>query len=149
MAKYVLDTNLYIYATRDRGWNAELEAFLWDTTPSIYLHSVVAAELLSGAIDPAQERKIQREFLAHLEAAGRVVTPTHRAWKRASAIITQLVRARKLSATGIPRSFINDCLIAASAREHGFTLITANIRDFDMIRSVAAVNVTAPWPEAT
>lgn len=149
MTKYVLDTNLYINATRNQDGNTELEEFFWDATPSVYLHSVVAAELLAGAIDPAQERRIQRAYLTDLEAAGRVVTPSHRAWKRAGAIITQLVRARKLSPNGIPRSFLNDCVIAASAREHGFTLITANTRDFDLIRSVESVSVVPSWPESS
>lgn len=45
------------------------------------------------------------------------------------------------------RTFLNDCLIAASAGEHGFVLVTRNLRDFETIQRVEpGVEHVPPWP---
>lgn len=147
MTRYVLDTNLYIDATRRPEANRDLVAFLTRHTPRIFLHSVVAGELLAGATSRSLEQRTRRAFLAPLEAVGRVITPSHEAWKRAGAILAALVRTGVLSPGGFGRSFFNDCLIAASAREHGFVLITANTADFQRIASVESFPFQAPWPD--
>lgn len=147
MQKYVLDTNLYIRATRDDGENQALEAFLTTYTPGIYLHSVVAMEVLAGATSSDLEEMIRQRFLRPLERRGRVLTPTHDAWKRAAAALTQLLRARKLSPNGIKRSLINDLLIAASARDYGFVLVTDNVKDFELIGDLLPLGFLPPWPE--
>jgi predicted nucleic acid-binding protein len=144
--RYVLDTNLYIRATRSDEWNGALEAFYAKSAPFVYLHSVVAAELLAGCASPDLERRTQAGLVAPFERRGRVISPGHGAWKRAGLIVAALVREKRLSPNGIQRSFLNDCLLAASAREHGFTLVTDNPRDFDLIRTVAPVDVVPPWP---
>jgi len=146
VSRYVLDTNLYIAATRSEARERELEAFYILHTPSLYLHSVVAAELLTGAIHPALEKRTHRSFIAPFEAVGRIVTPSHAAWRRAGSIIARLIRVGALHPNGVKPSFFNDCLIAASAREHGFTLITENERDFELIGRVEPLEFTAPWP---
>jgi predicted nucleic acid-binding protein len=146
VAKYVLDSNIYIAATRDDGWNDELETFMWSSTPFVYLHSVVAGELLTGAVSAELERRTYSAFIAPLEETRRVITPTHAAWKRAGLIVAKLIRAKRLAAGAVPRSFFNDCLIAASARDNGCTIITRNQKDFDLIRTVEQVEVVSPWP---
>ena len=53
-----------------------------------------------------------------------------------------------MSRGGFSRSFLNDCLIAASALEHGFVLVTRNTGDFAVIRKVEPkLNYVPPWPE--
>lgn len=146
MPKYVLDTNIYVYATRSEDWNRALESFYWSFAPFVYLHSVVASELLAGSIQSNLERKTKARFIEPFESVGRVITPGHSAWKRAGRIIARLVRDRKLSPQDIKRSFANDCILAASQRDHGFVLVTDNIEDFKLIGSVEPVEVTAPWP---
>lgn len=146
MPKYVLDTSLYVYATRDEEWNRELQAFYQARAPFVYLHSVVAGELLAGAVSSDLERRTHRHLIAPFESTGRLVTPGHGAWKRAGAAVARLVRERRLSPNGIRRSFLNDCLIAASARDHGLVVVTDNLRDFELIRTVEPVEVVPPWP---
>jgi predicted nucleic acid-binding protein len=146
VAKYLLDTNIYIAATRDDTWNAELEAFLWSWTPFIFISSVVAGELLTGAVRPELERRTYSEFIAPLEETDRLITPTHAAWTRAGRIIAKLIRAKRLGADGVPKSFFNDCLIATSARDHGCTIITQNTKDFELIGTIEPVKVFPPWP---
>jgi predicted nucleic acid-binding protein len=145
--KYVLDTNLYIEASRSDEAADALNAFQQRSLPRIHLHSVVAQELLAGAVRPDVERRLLTKLVRPVETVGRVITPTHRTWTRAGQIIAQLVREKRLSPGGVARSFVNDCLLAASAREHGFVLVTRNVADFELIRSVEALEVAAPWPE--
>lgn len=146
MPKYVVDTNLYIEATRSEEAADDLNAFYARSLPRIHLHSVVAQELLAGAVRPSLEHRLYEEIIYPFEAVGRVLTPTHWSWKRAGEIMARLVREKRLSPGGFLPSFPNDCLIAASAREHGFVLITRNMRDFELIGSVEPVQALPPWP---
>ncbi len=147
MRPCVLDTNVYIRAAREEAAARELEAFTIAAAPWLWLHSVVALELLAGAIAPGLERRTRRALIEPFERRGRVVTPSHEAWTRAGAALARLVRTGKRSAgAGITRSFLNDCLIAASAREHGFVLVTENAADFETLSEVLPVEISAPWP---
>ncbi|CAN5328024.1 hypothetical protein BH23GEM4_BH23GEM4_21110 [soil metagenome] len=148
MRPYVVDSNLYIEATRNADAAAELRVFYAHSRARVHLHSVVAQELLAGATNPGLKRKTHAEFIKPFEIVGRIITPTHRAWKRAGEIMAELVRAGRLSPGGFGRGFVNDCVLAASARERGFVLVTRNRRDFELIRTVERAEVVAPWPLA-
>ena len=52
-----------------------------------------------------------------------------------------------MSPGGFKRSFLNDCLLAASCREVGATLISLNREDFELIRKVLRFEFTEPWPD--
>lgn len=144
--KYVLDTNLYISAIRDKASGDALERFSAEHLPSIYLHAVVVQEMLAGAIDVQKERALQATLIDPFERRRRIVTPSCRAWKRVGEIIARLLQQGLLTPGSIPRSFQNDCLIATSCREAGATLVTNNIRDFQLIQKVEPVSVVPPWP---
>lgn len=146
MRKYIVDTNLYIEATRNEDAADQLKGFYARFLPSVHLHSVVVQELLAGAVSPELERDTRAEFIQPFESVGRLITPTHRAWRRAGEIMARLVRNRQLSPGGFKPSFLGDCLIAASAREHGFVLVTKNTDDFELIQTVEPLMVEPPWP---
>lgn len=146
MRPHVLDTSLYIRATRSDEWRRALEAFSTAFAPALHLHSVVAMELLAGATSPALRRRTDAAFIHPFERRRRVLTPGHSAWKRAGGIIADLIAARRLSREGVSRSFANDCVIAASAHETGFVLVTADSRDFDVIATVSPFEFVPPWP---
>lgn len=148
MRPYVLDTNLYIRATRSDESMRALEAFSTAFAPALHLHSVVAMERLSGATSAGLRRRTEASFVRPFERRRRVITPGHVTCKRAGEIIADLIAARRLSRDGISRSFVNDCVIAASARESGFVLVTENTRDFDRIATVAPFDYAPPWPDA-
>lgn len=146
MRRYVLDTNLYIRADRDGRWAEELDRFTAAFLPSISLHAVVAQEMLAGAVDRRRERLIQESLIEPFEKRGRVITPRFGTWKRAGVIMGRLAQRRLMSPGGFGRSFVNDCLLAASCREEGLVLITNNVNDFAIIRRVEAIEVAEPWP---
>jgi predicted nucleic acid-binding protein len=144
--QYVLDSNLYIEADRDESAAEEMDRFLMRFLPSVHLHGVVAQELLAGAIDERREKLVHDSLIEPFERRGRVVAPSFGAWKRAGGIISRLVQQKRLSPGGFNRSFMNDCVLAASCRESGLTLVTRNVKDFNLIRKVESVEVVGPWP---
>ncbi len=147
MPKYVVDTNLYVEAiTTDEG-NAALAAFQRRCAPFLFQHSTIAQEILAGARSEADYREYHEDWLAPFEDLGRVITPTHMAWTRAALIVARLVERKHLSPGGFSRSFLNDCLIAATARDHGLILVTRNTADFALISRVErGIHYQPPWP---
>ena len=95
MARYVLDTNVYVAADFDVDWAKELARFSSAYLPSIHFHAVVAQELLAGAIDQRRERLIEESLVMPFERRGRIITPSFTAWKGAGHILSRLVQ-RKL-----------------------------------------------------
>lgn len=146
MVRYTLDTNLYIAAERGRNWAQELERFLTAYLPWIHLHAVVAQEMLAGVPDRRREKLVEESLITPFQRRGRVITPSFSAWKKGGLIIAELVRKRLISPGGFKRSFLNDCILAASCREEGVTLITNDLDDFDLIRKVLPFEVLRPWP---
>ena len=147
MPRYVIDTNLYVAAiTTDEG-NEALAAFQRRFAPFLFQHSTVAEEILAGARSKAGYGAYYRDWIAPFEAVRRVITPSHGSWLRAALIMMRLVETGRMSPGGFRRSFLNDCLIAASAREHGFVLVTGNTADFTLIRAVEPrLKFAPPWP---
>ena len=148
MPKYVVDTNLYVAAiTTDEG-NAALVTFQRRCAPFLFQHSTIAQEILAGARDEADYREYREDWVAPFEDLGRVITPSHTTWMRAALIVARLVERGGLSPGGFSRGFLNDCLIAASARDHGFILVTRNTADFALISQVErGIRYAPPWPE--
>lgn len=146
MTKYVLDTNIFIQADRDRAWAEQLVAFYASFLPVTFLHAVVVQELLLGAVDPRRGRALYEGYVAPFEARGRVLTPSYRSWRRSGEVVATLVHRRRLSPGGFSRSFLNDVLLAVSCREAGAVLITTNARDFTRIKSVEPLRFAPPWP---
>jgi predicted nucleic acid-binding protein len=133
--------------TTDEG-NAALAAFQRRYAPFLFQHSTIAQEILVGARDEPGYHEYYEDWVAPFEDLGRIITPSHGAWLRAARIVARLVERGDLSPGGFRRSFLNDCLISASAREHGFVLVTDNTADFARIRQVEPrLRYTSPWPE--
>lgn len=107
---------------------------------------MVVQEILAGAVSETARRNAYRDLVEPFERRGRLLTPSYTAWRRSGEIIATLVDRGELSVGGIPRSFANDTLIAASCREEGVTLITENVRDFERIRIVERIVFARPWP---
>lgn len=146
MAGWVIDTNLYIRALRGADEGRELQRFNARYLPSIVFHAVVAQELLAGAADERRARQVHENLIAPFERRGRVVTPSFEAWKVAGRIMAALVDRGRMSRGGFARSFPADCVLAASCAEEELTLVTANARDFELIREVVDVSIATPWP---
>lgn len=146
MRRFVLDSNVYITAARDRNFGAELIRFSEQNLPRLYMHAVVVQELCTGAIGARARRFVEREIVAPFERRQRIIVPGYTAWKRSGRVVAALVERKVISAGGLARSFMNDVVIATSCREEGVTLITLNTADFERISQVERMSFTSPWP---
>ncbi|HVZ43326.1 MAG TPA: type II toxin-antitoxin system VapC family toxin [Ramlibacter sp.] len=137
---HLLDTNV-ISELRPgkRGQSPEVRAWAAaEAFGALYMSSVTVLELRIGAQRKAHQDKVQGDVL--------------RAWVDAleeqfdGRILPFTLRGARLCApwhVPDPRSW-RDSLIAATAREHGFSLVTRNVGDFEGID----VRVINPWMPA-
>jgi predicted nucleic acid-binding protein len=146
LKKFVLDTNLYVRAFRNREAAAELERFYAWFTPQSYLSSVVLHELLIGASTAAKVQQIDREIARPFRRTVRLVTPTHRSWETSAQVLARMAREEGLELGRVPRSLVNDVLLAASCQEVGATLITDNRDDFARIHRFLRFEFAVPRP---
>ncbi len=147
MTRYVIDTNLYIRAWRNPATQGvELDRFYRSRMVVTHLCSVVFHELLMGANNPRMARDLVVGLAAPFKRTGRIVVPSHSSWTQAAEVIRQMARHDGLDRGTLPRSFVNDALIAACCREEGLTLVTENAQDFNRIQKRIKFEFVAPWP---
>ena len=141
--RYTVDTNLYIDALRTEDGRAALNAFHAAYAPFEQLSAVVVQELRAGVRGRAGA-KLEAAIVAPFERRGRVVIPSYAAWKESGRVLAELIAPARWD--DVPRSFVNDVLLAMSCRESGIVLVTKNIKDFMRIASVRAFDFSPPWP---
>lgn len=134
MTKNLIDTDLYVRFIRTGRYHQEIQRIYSEQTSTIYFSSVVLEELLAGSIDQRGRQNVHLLVLP-FEKVGRIVTPSHSAWKDSGAAISALRQLRPDLRSKLP-TLINDALIAMSAREIGAVIYTSNRTDFELIRSI-------------
>jgi predicted nucleic acid-binding protein len=145
--RFVLDTNVFIKAIRDAGARRELAAWQRSRAPHIWQHAVVVSELLVGARNEETWKRWHERWVVPAERVRRILVPGYGAWLRASRIISRLAETGRISVGGVKPSFYNDCLLAATSREHGHVIVTHNREDFELISLVEpAVRTSPPFP---
>jgi len=138
---FTLDTNVVVDALRQPAELDRLKAFLSWALPSTVLSSVIAAELTAGARTEKARLVLAGALLAPFERRGRIVAPTAGAWRQMSIVLAQW------GTSGVSASRQNDALLAAQAREHGWTIITRD-QDFQVLRShIGGLRVIVPFPD--
>jgi predicted nucleic acid-binding protein len=144
--KYVLDTNLYVQAFRNAGAARKLEEYYVVLGPVTFVSSIVLHELLAGASTPAKAKEVREKLVGALIRAGRVITPSHSAWEQAGEALAKMAREEPRELRTVPKSLVNDFLLAASCRESGVTLVTDNGTDFALIQKYLKHSHVGPWP---
>jgi len=144
--KYVLDTQLFINAFRDRAANEALQRFHGAFAPFEYLSVVVAQELRAGVRRNQDRKALERNVLAVFERVGRTFSPSATAWHRSGDLLSDMSRKEGLEIRRVSKSFANDVLLALSCRETGCVLVTDNERDFQRIRRYVQFDFVKPWP---
>ena len=131
--KVIYDTNVYIELLRSKQFAQAFRSRYEATLPLTFFSSVVAQELLAGATDSLRFAAVEGLYRP-FERTRRIITPTHGAWKDAGRILGVTRRQRKDLKDHLTGSFINDLLIAASAKSIGAKVATINVDDFTLIR---------------
>ncbi|MBI2203928.1 MAG: type II toxin-antitoxin system VapC family toxin [Candidatus Rokubacteria bacterium] len=130
--KYLLDTNVYVDASRSAGRRDQFRSAFFPLLPATYLSAVVACELMVAAAD-RRSRAYVEDFIRPLERTGRIVTPTFDDWTEAAALMAAIERRDRGWRSKLP-ALLNDILIALSARRIGAMVLTRNREDFLLIR---------------
>jgi predicted nucleic acid-binding protein len=127
-----LDTNVYIQALRDTERLRLLKRFLLQQGTRVRMASVVAMELRAGARTRAQQGAVNSLLDSYVSRA-RVVVPSFEAFVQSGRVVAELSLKKAVSETAMHRLF-SDALLAASCREADVALVTANVREFALIK---------------
>ena len=142
----MLDTNVFVDAFRDEMFAEGLSAFLERALPSTFLSAVVVQELAAGARTRERVRALESSILRPFERRGRVFAPSALAFRESGRLLAELAAREGWPALHSNPSLANDALLAASCREHGFTLVTSDA-DFDrFVPSLGRWRHVKPWP---
>lgn len=108
----------------------------WDSSldDRMALSSVVAAELFTGFIFRRNEVLGFDAFVKFMEGKNRIITPSHSNWLLSGILIGKIISKRP-DLRSKKSLLFNDCLIATSSRQINAKVITANLKDFELIRS--------------
>lgn len=126
----VFDTNVYVAALRE-GVDGTAFVRIRTRAPRTFLASVVSAELRAGAVDGAGRLAV-RELVEQFDRLRRIVTPDARSWNLAGDVLGDIRRREPSLRTKAP-SLWNDALIALSARQIGASVVTGNVKDFELL----------------
>jgi predicted nucleic acid-binding protein len=140
----VLDTNVYVRAFRNPAAQRALIEFHRASAPSEWLSSVVVQELRVG-VDGPDAARLDEHIFRPFENRGRLVRPSYRAWKQAGAVLREYSERWGPALRRLPRSLVNDVLLALSCREIGAVLVTHNHDDFERIAKLAKFEFAQAW----
>jgi len=130
MLRYMLDTDICIYAMRNRP--PEVRNRLRELSGEVCISAITLGELAYGAEKsqrPAENRAIYEQFVANLVTL---------AFSREAANHYGQIRGT-LERLGRPAG-IHDMLIGAHARSEGLTVVTNNTREFARMPGLRAEN---------
>ncbi len=141
---FVFDTNVAIDAARDLEKRARFNSFIRARRGQVWLHATIWLELQVGARQE-QEQAALDSFVEPFVDTSRVLVPSQDAWCQAGRVLARLADTHGID---VRRSSIHhDAIIAASAREDGFTIITSNLADFELIAPYCSkLAFVAPYP---
>ena len=130
--KIIYDTSVYIEIIRSKPYAEAFRSRYETNLPLTFFNSVVVQELLAGATDSLR-RATAEGFYRPFERARRIVTPTHVVWKEAGRLLGVIRGQSKDQKDRLTGSFVNDLLIAVSAKSIGASVVTLNADDFTLI----------------
>jgi predicted nucleic acid-binding protein len=145
---FLLDSNIYIGAFTRGADESAFRAFHKAALPQLVLSAVVVHELMVGALTPSHRRQVEA-LVEAFRARRRLHVPSLATWQLAAQFDQDLRGLGRYAGSLVQRSFGNDLLLAATARELGATIVTRNVDDFELIGRVTPIKAVAPWPSAT
>lgn len=131
--KLVYDTSVYIELLRSRPFAEAILPRYEAGIPVTFFSSVVVQELLAGATDRLKRAAVEGLYRPFARSR-RIVTPTHAVWEEAGRLLGIMRGQRRDQIGRLAGSFVNDLLIATSARATGAKVVTLNSDDFSLIR---------------
>ena len=145
-ARIVYDTSFYIEFLRSKSFALSIRSRYEADIPVTVFSSVVEQELLAGATDQLKVAAVEGLYRP-FERARRIVTPSHSIWQQAGRVLGTMRRTRGDLVDRLGGSFVNDLLIALSARSVGATVVTLNADDFRMIAKYVPLRIEVLQPQ--
>jgi predicted nucleic acid-binding protein len=130
----LFDSSVYISALRAGGDSLLLQR--WAREEPLWLSAVVLEELYAGT--RAEDRKILEKLERDFAKANRILVPSLGDWTFAGRILSSIAEAYGYEKIGRAR-LTNDALIATSAARNGIQVITANVRDYELLARFCAL----------
>ena len=145
-ARIVYDTSFYIEFLRSKSFALSIRSRYEADIPVTVFSSVVEQELLAGATDQLKVAAVEGLYRP-FERVRRIVTPSHSIWQQAGRVLGTMRRTRGDLVDRLGGSFVNDLLIALSARSVGATVVTLNADDFRMIAKYVPLRIEVLQPQ--
>ena len=145
-AKIVYDTSFYIEFFRSKSFALSVRSRYEADIPVTVFSSVVEQELLAGATDQLKVAAVEGLYRP-FERTRRIVTPSHSIWQQAGRALGTMRRTRRDLVDRLGGSFVNDLLIALSARSVGARVVTLNADDFRMIAKYVPLRIEVLQPQ--
>jgi len=146
-AKIVYDTSFYIEFLRSKSFAQSIRSRYESDIPLTLFSSVVEQELLAGATDQLKLAAVEGLFRP-FERSRRIITPSHSIWRDAGRVLGKMRRSRRDLVDRLGGSFVNDVLIALSARSVGAQVVTLNADDFRLIARYIPVRTEILQPQS-
>jgi predicted nucleic acid-binding protein len=127
----IFDTSVLVDEVRTGRHRKKIESI----NGVIRLSSVVLAELLRGAVGPAEHK-----FLRGLARNHPILTPTRGDWLESGELLAEIRSDQGFEPHKL-RDLHFDVLIALTARSYGARLITTNRKDFELISRYCAIRL--------
>jgi len=131
----LFDSSVYVTALRSGGDRLVLLQ-RWAREAPLWLSAVVLEELYAGA--QSSDRKVLEKLERDFAKANRVLVPSLADWTFAGRILANIAQAHGYEKIGRTR-LTNDALIATSAARNGIQVITANVRDYELLAEFCAL----------
>jgi predicted nucleic acid-binding protein len=142
MTRWVLDTNVYVRASREREARAALDDFHNRRFVQTDFAATVWLELQIGARSGDEQADLDQ-----LVGVFEMLVPSGRAFQQGGRVLAALATVEGIDPATARPSFHHDVLLACTVREHRRTLITYNTGDFARIRRhLRGFRFAAPFP---
>lgn len=103
------------------------------------MSTVVLYELMAGAATTLARHRLEADYVRPFRRVNRLLTPSQLVWEKAAVAEAELRGQKRYAHKVAGRGFANDLLIALTCRAIGATVITGNVGDFELLRSVTGV----------
>jgi predicted nucleic acid-binding protein len=143
---YVIDTNVYIQALRERERLDALRRFLLRAGMRVRLDGIVAMELRAGGVTPMHVKKVQ-DLIAPYQSREWTTAPSFVACCEAGRAVAEVASGALGERRTLAPSMFRDALLAASCREAGAMLVTNNAAGFLVLQKhLRGFRFMQPWP---
>lgn len=135
MGLALFDTSVYIHHFRLGDYSILQTRTLISGSP-LWLSAVALEELYVGA--DAKGRKLLSRLEKDFDSSGRLLVPNLSDWTKTGNMLAQIGEKYGYDKIGKAR-MTNDALMGASASRKGITVVTKNVRDFQLISEFCAL----------